>query len=386
MPKIKLARGLNRLRPDTIAQRYIGDEPTWNDIDRLSQDQIEDRFNKALNWYNYVMVDDDYLAVVQEFLHAMDYPAETVKAIRSLSWWELAPAMCKMARMMLRGYTPSEKRFAWFSDKLDEAIAVAVKRAHEESLVEAKKAAKATVSIQERVNEATGNLLAEVEEQVDHFFDTYDETWRAYDWLVKRQVKPMHAGRIADYYRKLHAELSAAREKNADPDLKAAWSHLSSKRLLAAVNFVDAIVRDCDLWSKNTKASRKPRKRKVKTAEKQVARVKYQKEDTSLQVVSLDPTRVVGATEAWLYNTKYKVLYHYVAQDAGGFTVKGTSLKNVDLKASQGRALRKPKDVLASITSGGAKAAVKMFNALKTKPRKATGRINGQTMILRVVK
>jgi hypothetical protein len=129
---------------------------------------------------------------------------------------------------------------------------------------------------------------------------------------------------------------------------------------------------------------RKPRKTKPKSADKVVSKLKFQKESNELKIVSIDPTKIVGAKELWTFNTKYNVLAHYWSEH--GFLVKGTTLQGVDAGRSRQKKLRKPMDVLPSITGSTSKAAERAFDALKTKEANPNGRINEFTVILRAVK
>jgi hypothetical protein len=190
---------------------------------------------------------------------------------------------------------------------------------------------------------------------------------------------------IADHFKPLAAELEIA-VKGKDSELAEGYRLYSKKQLRAFSDFVNKLLDDCKLFAGNEKKSRAPRKRKAKSADQVVKRVRYQRADTDLKIVSIDPTNIVGASELWLFNTKYRVLYHYVAIDRGGLSVKGTTLINYDEKASQRKKLRKPEDILPNIVQGGPKAAVKLFDSLKTKPAEVNGRINEFTVILRGLK
>jgi hypothetical protein len=129
---------------------------------------------------------------------------------------------------------------------------------------------------------------------------------------------------------------------------------------------------------------RKPRVTKPKTADKVVAKLKFQKEHTELKIVSIDPTKIVGARELWVFNTKYNVLTHYWSEH--GFSVKGTTIDMIDEGRSRQKKLRKPTDTLPLITGSTSKAAERAFDNLKTKETIPNGRINEFTVILRAVK
>jgi len=105
-----------------------------------------------------------------------------------------------------------------------------------------------------------------------------------------------------------------------------------------------------------------------------------------LKIASVDPAKLLEASELWAYNTKYKEMAHYVASDRGGLTVKGTTLQNWDPDQSSKRKVRKPEDFLPQILKGGPKAIIKRFGELKTKSTSCNGRINESTILLRIIK
>jgi hypothetical protein len=75
----------------------------------------------------------------------------------------------------------------------------------------------------------------------------------------------------------------------------------------------------------------------------------------------------------------------YVASGVAGFEVKGTSLKGYDTEASFTATLRKPKETLNGILSSTPKQLEKLLTSLTVKKKPANGRINEQTIILKVI-
>jgi len=65
--------------------------------------------------------------------------------------------------------------------------------------------------------------------------------------------------------------------------------------------------------------------------------------------------------------------------------VKGTSIKGFDEKLSYSMSLRKPSDVISAIVTKTDKQRDKIIDALTTKRKEANGRINDQTLILKVL-
>ena len=96
-----------------------------------------------------------------------------------------------------------------------------------------------------------------------------------------------------------------------------------------------------------SKVERKPRKKEVNIT-KLVSKLKYQKKDSALSLVSTNPVDIVGAKEVWIYNTNTRKMGKYIANDLTGLTVKGTSILNFSPHSAE-KTLRKPKEQLAAI-------------------------------------
>jgi len=146
------------------------------------------------------------------------------------------------------------------------------------------------------------------------------------------------------------------------------------------MDFYGVIVDDIDRLIKNASAQRKPRKTKAKSASKLVKSLKYQQEYPDLKLVSINPEKIVGASELWVYNTKYNRLGVYYAENSvRGFSVKGCTIQHFDEQTSTQKTARKPEDVLSALTKRSLK---KKLKEMKTKDQSVTGRINSQTILL----
>ena len=121
--------------------------------------------------------------------------------------------------------------------------------------------------------------------------------------------------------------------------------------------------------------------------EKLVRNLKYLKEfkDASqkLDLVSIHPTKLHGATEAWVYDTAKRKLHHYVAdQYSKCFAVKGNTLLGFDSKESEIKTLRKPAEQLKEVM-GSKPAARKYFGNIKAVATSPKGRFNSDMVILK---
>ena len=160
---------------------------------------------------------------------------------------------------------------------------------------------------------------------------------------------------------------------------------MTARQLKAYAAFIRSIHTDAVTWASNNKTVKKTRTRKAKTADKQVSKMTYCKDDEALKLVSIDPQTIVGAQQLWVYNVRTHQLGVYNAIDRGGFKIKGSSLKGWEEGAIWKR-IRKPAETLAAVLAGKKGALRKILSAQKSKETEMTGRFSKQVILLKVVK
>ena len=360
--------------PRGVDAKHLGEEPTWEDIGFLNESELRAKEMSAFNWYNYFFEPKTGRKFILEFMETVNMPKPAVVMFNRLPDAQINSTTAAMARMYVMGWEDAEKR------KRIESRVMDLCRKGADLVAEDKKQAAAKVNVPQKL--PINELIADIEQMID---EEADSLTGFYEWLKNKSAKPTDVRGVIEYYAGWFQELSDAAEKNADPQLKEAYTYLTKKQLKDRVELFAGIIADCESYLSNSRKSvvRKPRKTKPKSADKLVSKIKFQKEHTELKIVSIDPTKVIGAKEVWVFNTKYNVLAHYVSDQ--GLTVKGTTLQNVS-DSSQQKKLRKPADVLPLITGSTSKAAERAFDNLKTKAANPNGRINEFTVILRAVK
>ena len=187
---------------------------------------------------------------------------------------------------------------------------------------------------------------------------------------------------VYDYYTPLRDELQELVDK-CPSDLNEAYCIYGKRDRKKLLKIVDGIVSDAEMYMMSKKATRKPRKKKETTATQQVAKVKYLKESKEFKMTSIDPVQIVGADEVYLFNTKYRQLTRLVSSAKTGFTVKGTTIQNVDLEQSYKKTIRKPDEFLGDFMKAPKVKTRKLLETLKTKKAEANGRVNDQTIIMK---
>jgi hypothetical protein len=97
----------------------------------------------------------------------------------------------------------------------------------------------------------------------------------------------------------------------------------------------------------------------------------------------MHPTKIHGASEAWVYDTAKRKLHHYIADEySKTFTVKGNNLIGFDNSQSEVKTLRKPAEQLKEIM-GSKPAARKFFKDIKATSVTPNGRFNENMIILK---
>jgi hypothetical protein len=363
-----------------IDDKYLGHEPTWNNT---TTEVTEPQLRTAYNWYNYNTDTKDHRQFLEEYLELNRTPKNRKSAILAVEDWRITTVIGATARMQTMGLDLGAQRMKGFTKRLDELERLGKTRLEERKAQQNKP----VIDLQARVRAVAANYIAELEEKIDEFTEagcTNKTEFVPYDFYRAKDMKPIYSQHIIDHYTPLSNELQEA-VNSKDPDLLEAYRLYSKKQLKNFSAFVDTIIEDAKKLASNKRKAKTPRKKREKSTDQILKRLKYQKEEPSLKISSISPDKILGASEIWLFNTKYNVLQHYVAIDRGGITVKGTTLQNFDEKTSFCKKIRKPEEVLSKIVSGGPKAVIKLFEAIKTKQSPCNGRVNEATVILRVV-
>ena len=278
-----------------------------------------------------------------------------------------------------------------------------------EALVEEKKAVDKTKknvyvpSIQERIAEQAQDACDAIEEWLDGFItDKKKFDPKGFDFtkhFAKMKVTQAHARKIKKYYDNEYKEaqliqkLPTPGEINREKDplksdmlaqLREGYSHLTKKDAKAYLEALETLHGACDLVIDAAKATRKPRKKAPPSKEKMVAKLKYLERDDKLQIVSVNPLELIDSKEVWVYNIKTRKLGKYVADEHATIRVKGTTLLHYNEKSSIQKTLRKPDETLKEFKKASKVKLRKFMDEIKTTDIKLNGRLNADTIILKV--
>jgi len=352
-----------------------------------------DNYKVAKDFFHFDVDKKEYVPIIRQYVKKF-YDKKTATYIlknsdASMAFSHIA-CYCHYMNNDKAGQIPEDSH-NWMSGRFG---ALAEKG---ESIVEEVKAVEATKpknvyvpSIQERIKEASGNIIAEIEEVVDDFIDN-PNTFKGLDPVKlfrKLNVNQAHARHIRAFYEGAYAEYAMLQQpaREQEEDLREAYAHLDKAAVKRAVTLFGGILGACDLITAESKATRKTRTPKPKSADKLVTKMKYCKTDEKYKVASINPVDIIDATEVWVFNVKTRKIGKYIAEDHATLQVKGTTLQFFDAKQSIAKTLRKPEQQLADFNKSGKVQLRKFLDNIKGVETKMNGRFNADTVILKAVK
>lgn len=363
--------------------RQTSVEPHEPTIDS-SVENIQGELCRILNWYSYNKTSDDAKKYFLSYLKKYDMDvfdklktkSSDISITTTIGW------LCRI-------YTLNETLFPtkYLKNIKDETTKV-LSVVTQEELEDVQKTKKPRAGVQEHLQNQLKDLLGAIDSEVDKFLSSKCKSeFDMYEWLQQNKTKHVHAKGIADYYEKIVLKELKEAQSGTCQQLAEGYLFLSKKELNTFVAFVEKLIDDANKWQGIAKQisqnNRVPRAKKPKPALKQVEKLQYMKEHGNLK--SVPPTQIVGATQLWVYNTKYKSLGVYVCTNVHGFSVKGCTILNYDVNESISKTLRKPEETVPTVLESGKVALRKILPSLRTKEKKLTGRINKDTILLRVV-
>lgn len=334
-----------------------GTEPVWSGVL-----ESESALLRALNWYNYFHNHSDALDFLKEYAKKCEN-AELIRAVNAIPAWKVIPTYGWIAKMILRNlqFHPDLKNkfYAYLHGLIEEYKDV---EPQETSSTKT-----------ESIKENARNIIADIEQALDEIYKTGSTEFKLAEYLAKNEIKPLYTNYIVEFYEPVYSELF-------DKDV-AKTSKVTKETRKSVEKFLKSILQDCNTWKISNKKERKPRPVKI---EKLVAKVKYQEKDNELGVSSAAPATLIKKDIAFVYDTKARKLKTLYAKGSEGFSIKGTTLQNVDEERSFEYTLRKPKEQLSDFIAQETKAKkLGFFTKLTTKKQSTTARLNETTLIIK---
>lgn len=348
-----------------------GGEPSWK--------SGESSITRALNWYNYHSDTKESKKFTLSYLKEIKADAEVIETISKVSdaHFQNLGFVC---RMKLRGAPMTTRNEKWIENFLETLKEFKDVSAFKVDGEEAK-----VVSIQERVADKSREHIGEMEAVIDSCIEDSKYKWDSYTWMQCNNVKGAHTKYIIEFFERRITELEEA-VKGKDKDLVEGYSNFTKAQLKEYINLLKHLCSDAQKIAHNSKLIRAPRKKKAKPVDKVIAKLNYKKDDNGYKLASVNPVDIVGCSQLWVFNTKTRKLGVYNADDSGGLSVKGSTIINFKQETSTQKTVRKPEAILPEVLKAGKITLRKVLPGINSVEQELNGRINTDTILLRVIK
>jgi hypothetical protein len=371
--------------------------PVWEGCETWDADTFHRFFKKAMDYYRLESDIKTYKPAVAKWMESVGCAKADITAFKKVKDSRVGTTMGAVACCLNRGMTAQRADFnqgrdtaAWLRAEIVKVISAGKDDIDEveAKAIEAAKPAVYTPSIQERVREAAYRMTEEIENAIESFQtdpENFDpKAFKVLNLLKAVEAKAAHTRIIKEFYSKDLAELEELASGNADEQLKEGYSHRSKKQIKNLIAFYQEVMAACTMLGQEAKVNRKPRAKKAVPAEKIVAKLKYKKTDEPLKLVSINPADIIGTGELWIFNTKTRKLGKYIAAEFQTLGVKGTTITGFDEFKSIQKTIRKPEEKLKEFKAANKVALRKFIDEINATDTKMNGRINEDTILLKV--
>lgn len=385
--------------------KWTGEEPDWSGWELWPVEQFYRTRSRALMFYNYYLDSGSLRPAVLDWMKANGYTKDEISSIKEAPTHALPSTVGKLVRCIDRGMPSLHPSAAeYFStlefhdeppvpkdevDVIRHELAQALTRYCKQSPSGADEAIIQPPKPQSPYDRIRDRVHKEVFPHLENLLEVWSTTQLGTESLnlsaLLRDLKIPSQGckLIFDWVTRQHGEFNGALCKE-DEELVEGYSHFAKTDLRKIVKTLEMLLSDVSTYAKIKTSARKPRKKKVKDATKQVSNIKYQTHSSDYSLDSVSPSRIPSSQLLCTFNTKTRSLGVYFASGPAGFEIKGTSLKGFDVSRSFSTTLRKPKETITAILSSTPKQLQKLYDSLTTKKKTPNGRINECTLLLKV--
>jgi hypothetical protein len=335
----------------------------------LSQTQL----TQALSWYAQNRDNKDATK------YAVEYFKKKLKIQAPDALKSQVSTFGFICRIVSLGGILNDSNAKWFNETID-------KLKQSTSVVKQTTTTSSVVSIQDHIKRKASECIGELEGQIDDLIiSEFKANVSPYATMTGMDVKNAHTKFIIEHFKTRRVEYDNVLTTD-DSDIKEAYSNFTKSQLKKLISYCDQVIVDGMKLAGEAIKTRKPRKRKTKSADQLIAKLNYAKDFADLKITSVDPKTIIGATSLWVYNIKTRKLGVYHALDASGLNIKGSTIQNYAESKSVSKTLRKPEVTVHEVLKAGKVALRNVLNDIRAAEKPLTGRINTDTILLRVSK
>ena len=373
--------------------------PKWDNADTMTADEFLKTFRDSMAWYRLESTGKELKPKVINWMSANGYTKEQIAEFKATKDWRCNTTIGGIASCLLKGmpdvhpgFNEGRSTISWLKSRIADVMHGGNDDVAEEPVdPKAPKVAAPVINIQIRIREQAGDIAEDLDYAIDEFNknpETFDpKAFKIVSLLRGKGAKAAQARYIKSFFERGHSELLELAGGSTDEQLVEGYSHLSKKNLKKLLDFYEGIKAACDQIAAEAKVMKAPRAKKTKPAEDLVKKLKFHKSDDKLNITSVPPAQLIGASAAIVYNVRTRKIGYYIAINTNGLAVKGTSLTNFTDKSTQ-KTLRKPPEQIKEFKALNTQKRFETWfeKEVKTTETELTGRLNEDTVILKVFK
>ena len=423
--KKKSVRGAPRIRRGDKLQG-----PKWDGWEDWTGEQFHRHKERSRAFYyeNYKPV--DLFPHTYKWMESNGYTKEQIRNAKAAPAHEISITAAIIAKQLLDGmpdYNPKQNEY-WESlagtmgsifpatdflkSRIERGIEKGAEVLSQKKVIEKEKSNVYVPTIQERIRDQAHIQSEAIEDWLEGWLiDPKSFDPKGFDFkkhFADKGVTQAHARKLKTFYvdalfdydqlerMPTAGQLKKMNEFEADQwaQLKEGYAHIRKSDIKNYRIAIGELIAALDFVIDSAKATRKPRKPKVYSADKLVAKLKYCITDEKYKLASISPDQIVGANELWVFNIKTRKIGKYVASNidpkgmqrqGSGLSVKGTSIIGYNETESIQKTLRKPAEQLKEFKDAGKVKLRKFMDDIKTTDTKLNGRCNPDTVLLKVV-
>ena len=390
-----------KLKKESIALREKAKRdysPSWVGCESWDENQFLRYFHSAMKYYRMETSGKELKVKVIDWMGKNGYDKKTIASFKKTKDNRCSLTVGSIAACLLKGMQSTRPDFnngrdtaTWLGAEIAKIIDEGKNDIDEDAVKAAADANKPVVytpSIQERVRDAALGMTEEIEDAIESFqlnpADFDPKAFKVLNLLKAKGAKAAHARIIRDFYASNMAELEELLGDAPEEQLREGYKHRTRRQVKALLAFYQEIESACTMLGQEAKLNKKPRAKKEQPKDKIVAKLKFKKTDEPLKLVSVNPVDIIGAKELWVFNTKTRKLGKYVAEEYKELGVKGTTITGFSEMQSVQKTLRKPVDQLKEFKAAGKVQLRKFLDEINAVDTKMNGRLNEETILLKV--
>jgi len=371
--------------------------PQWTGYEAWTAEQFTKHFHEAQQYYNIEDAGKSAKQYVINWMGHVNYTNDVIRAYKKTKDWRTSTSVGGIAANLLKGMPATYPGFnnnrnteTWLREQIAEIINDGEQDIDTELVKEIKSETTPVLNIQDRISEHAGTMCEEIEEAIDNFIIDPDKfnpnDVKIANMLRIKGAKSPQARYIKGFYESNYKDISLLVNGEADANLKEGYRRYSKKNIKKLHEFYENIRVACDQIIAEAKVLKKPRKKKFKSAEDLTKKIKFKISDDKLGITSVPVSQIVGSQGVVVYNTKTRKIGYYMSASMAGLHVKGTSIIDYSTKSLQ-KTLRKPPEQIKEFKEQNTQKRFETwFKNIKTTEVALNGRLNEDTVILKVYK